>query len=100
MKNPFYPFPVVNLIADYMNRDGQWQHCAYQTPGIDSPFVAAHAVYDLLAGQGCTPACIGHVVGDYTIDELRDLADTRPEVDKEPEIRCMFFDPVAAQKPE
>lgn len=93
MKNSFYPLPVVNLVADYLERDGRWCHQAFQTPAVNSPYIAARAVYDLLVSWGCTPACIGQVMGDYSLEELRELADSVPERGEGPEVRCMYFAP-------
>lgn len=100
MKNLLYPLPVVNLVVDYLERDGRWCHQAFQAPAVNSPFIAARAVYDLLVSRGCTPACIGQVMGDYSLEELRELADATPEPSKEPKTRCLYFAPAVAMRPD
>lgn len=93
MKNLFYPLPVVNLVADYLERDGRWCHQVFQASAVNSPYIAAHTVYDLLVSRGCTPACIGQVMGDYSLEELRELADAIPGCSEGPEIHCLYFAP-------
>lgn len=100
MKNLFYPLPVINLVVDYLEQDGRWCHQAFQVPNENSPSIAAHAVYDLLASKGCTPAGIGQILGDYSLEELRELADTMPEPGKEPNARCLCFAPAVAMRPD
>lgn len=100
MENPFHPLPVVNLVADYLERDGRWCHQAFQAPAVNSPYIAARAVYDLLVSRGCTPACIGQVMGDYSLEELRELADSTPDQGKGPEVRCLYFAPAVSAIPD
>lgn len=100
MKNLFHPLPVVNLVADYLERDGRWCRQAFQASAINSPYIAARAVYDLLVSRGCTPACIGQVMGDYSLEELRELVNATPEPGEEPKTCCLYFAPAVAAIPD
>lgn len=69
-------FSFYNYIADYKNRSGEDFHNEFQIPksAVKDETDGAKQIKAFLIGKGYTPEIIVSVKGNYTLEELQQLA--------------------------
>lgn len=65
---------MVNIISDYKDKSGRDFHEANQVLGTEDAVIAGQIVIERLRSQGYIPTALLQVFGDYTIDQLQEMA--------------------------
>lgn len=61
---------MVNVLADYTDKNGNWGYNEYQIAGTDDQYLARDYLCTFLAHHGFTAKMITVVHGEYTLAEL------------------------------
>ena len=82
---------MVNVLADYTFKDGQWGHNEYQVTGVDDIPTARDIVLNFLEAQGLCVEVLSIVHGEHTIEELEQIH-ASPENAKGKVIEMFVYD--------